>query len=185
MAVTSSYFLVESRNHVFKNYEGCVCVNCEGLGIKLKFYASCLIFNACLRRVACSYHKEMTSHEWNWVLLVELKNLIYWISNCHNRLFCWKKCVFELLTILLDRLSWFCFAFEILCCVATYYRNKAVVERILVAASERYVLVFFLYPFAVNWYVLVVILCILWSSWCILSPEDLAEFTFSFQTDGT
>ena len=61
MAVTSSYFLVESRNHVFKNYEGCVCVNCEGLGIKFKSYASsCLIFNAYIPRVACSYHKEMT-----------------------------------------------------------------------------------------------------------------------------
>ena len=85
-----STFLVETT--LLRIITGCVCVNCEGLGIKFKSYASsCLIFNAYIPRVACSYHKEMTSHEWNWVLLVELKNLIYWISNCRKRLFCWKN----------------------------------------------------------------------------------------------
>ena len=54
-----STFLVETT--FLRIITGCVCVNCEGLGIKFKSYASsCLIFNAYLPRVACSYHKEMT-----------------------------------------------------------------------------------------------------------------------------
>ena len=130
-----STFLVETT--FLRIITGCVCVNCEGLGIKFKSYASsCLIFNAYIPRVACSYHKEMTSHEWNWVLLVELKNLIYWISNC-RKTFLLKKCVFEhRYPILLDRFSWFCFAFEIPCCAIFCKDTKQLWKGYLVAASE-------------------------------------------------
>jgi hypothetical protein len=58
MVLAGPTFLVETT--FLRIIIGCVCVNCEGLGIKFKCYASCLIFNAYLPRVACSYHKEMT-----------------------------------------------------------------------------------------------------------------------------
>jgi hypothetical protein len=79
-----------------------------------------------------------------------------------------KKCVFEhRYPILLDRFSWFCFAFEILCCAIFCIETKQLWKGYLVAASESIWrrwkvchLVFFLYPFAVNCYVLEVILCL-------------------------